>query len=126
MPRQLHKRLLLVDDDRDTLDSIQQGLEALAGATVVTASSGEQALHALASNEVDAMVTDYRMPDMDGLQLSQKARRMKPHLAIVMITAFNDLDLQDAAARAGICEVLAKPIDVDPLIDSVQACCEAQ
>lgn len=119
----LNKRLLLVDDDVDTLESIEQGLTMLAGATVVTAGSGQEALDCLAAGGFDAMVTDYRMPGMNGVQLAQEARRLQPRLPIVMITAFNDVDLQEAAKEAGVCEVLPKPVDVDPLVETVEGCC---
>jgi two-component system response regulator GlrR len=118
----LNKRLLLVDDDADSLDSIGQGLTLLAGATVFTASSGQEALKKLQGEAVDAMVTDFRMPEMDGIELTRRARKLRPRLPVVMITAFNDEDLQEAALKAGVCDIIPKPVDVEPLVEAVEAC----
>lgn len=116
------KRILLVDDDPDTLESLGQALRVLGGADVVTAPSGAQALAKLESGHPDAMVTDFKMPDMDGLELSKRAKGKYPRLAIVMITAFNSGDLERSAASAGVCEVVEKPPFVEGLMAAIGEC----
>jgi len=121
----LDKRILLVDDDPDTLTSVGDALRVLAGADVVTATSGADALIKLGREKLEVLVTDYRMPGMDGIELCAKARKMIRRLPIVMITAFNSDDLQDQAARAGICEVIPKPPDLEDLVAAIRDCCQA-
>ena len=116
-------RVLLVDDDPDTLASVGEGLEMLAGMHVVTATSGHDALAKLEDAHPDALITDFRMPGMDGVELARRARVILPRLPVVIITAFNDTELQGVARSVGVCEVIPKPIDVDPLVETVERCC---
>ena len=115
--------ILLVDDDQDTLESIGQLLRVTTGMTVATAHSGPEALSKLREMQPEALVTDFRMPDMDGIELARRAKVELPGLPIVMITAFDDEDLRDAAEEAGICEVVGKPIDLDELLETIDECC---
>lgn len=116
------KRLLLVDDDLETLESIGEALRIFAGWTIVTADSGAKALLRLQEIVPDALVTDYRMPGMNGIELTRAAHRSSPHLPVVIITAFNDADLRNEAIQEGVCDVIGKPLDVEDLVDAVVRC----
>lgn len=116
------RTILVVDDDEDVLASIRDVLRyAIADANVETARSAREALRQLRRRKADAIVTDYRMPGMDGLQLTQAVRRDSPSTPVIMVTAFRDRDVEDAAEGLGIGRVVHKPFDIAELVDAVRA-----
>lgn len=85
----MHARILLVDDNAHGLSARKQVLEEL-GHRVVTASSGAEALEQFGSHKFDLVVTDYKMPRMDGMELIVRLRKQSQELPIVLISGFVD------------------------------------
>lgn len=109
------KRYLIVDDNRALAENLAEILRE-EGAEVVVAENGAQALEHLQAERFDALMTDMRMPAMDGATLVKAARRIDPGLAAVVFTAFIG-DEELALARAeGLLAVLPKPVPVDRLL----------
>lgn len=104
---------LIVDDDPLVRDVVAQIL-ATPGYMVVTASDGYEAVRILAERHIDLMITDIRMPELDGIELGAQAKLMRPHLRIVYLTAF-----ADAASKVQHARVIDKPIHADDLIETV-------
>jgi CheY-like chemotaxis protein len=99
------ERFLIVDDDADSTFLARRNLEAVfPQATVEQVQSGPAALELLRAQIFSAIVTDYRMPWMDGLTLVRKIREMNLNMPIVMRTAMEDLET--AAHAAGVDYVL--------------------
>ena len=99
------ERFLIVDDDADSTFLARRNLQAVFPQAVVEqVQSGHAALEALRAHEFTAVVTDYRMPWMDGLTLVRKIREQGLHMPIVMRTAMEDLE--NAARAAGVDYVL--------------------
>jgi CheY-like chemotaxis protein len=93
------EQFLIVDDDADSTFLAQRNLlTAFPQAAVVQVQTGQAALEALRQQDFTAIVTDYRMPWMDGLTLVRKIREMNVHVPIVMRTAMEDLEEQARAA----------------------------
>jgi two-component system response regulator AtoC len=107
--------VLVVDDDPLVLDVVAKILAA-PGCTVVTARDGDEAVRALANRTVDLMITDLKMPGLDGVQLGIQAKLMYPYLHIIYITGFADI-----AKRARYGRVLQKPIRLADLIQTVKS-----
>jgi DNA-binding NtrC family response regulator len=112
-------RILIVDDDagqRSLLDSFlrSQGFD-----TVVVA-SGEQALAVLGKGGINMMISDVRMPGMSGLETLRQARQEHAVLPVLLVTAYADIREAVGAMRDGAVNYLAKPIDLDELLASVQ------
>ncbi|HTS17006.1 MAG TPA: sigma-54 dependent transcriptional regulator [Verrucomicrobiae bacterium] len=112
-------RILIVDDDagqRSLLDTFlrSQGFET----TVVE--SGERALEALRAGNVTMMISDVRMPGLTGLETLRRARQIHATLPVLMVTAYADIREAVGAMRDGAVNYLAKPIDLDELLTSVQ------
>jgi DNA-binding NtrC family response regulator len=125
MPSEPHKngakgpRILIVDDDpgqRSLLDSFlrSQGFET------VTAGSGEEALKVLSNGAISMMISDVRMPGLSGLETMHRARQEHAILPILLVTAYADIREAVGAMRDGALNYLAKPIDLDELLTTVQ------
>lgn len=92
------------------------------GYAVVTASDGEQALHRLNTLPVDLVVTDLKMPRMDGIELARAIRSHERHadLPIIMVTGTAAEQDEVKAAGVGVDSFLTKPVDSDDLVNEVQ------
>jgi two-component system, NtrC family, response regulator AtoC len=106
-------RILIVDDDRNTRDGLQRALRR--GYEVMLAESGDRALQILHATEVDIMVSDVRMPGMDGVTLLQRARAHHPDLVSILLTAYGNVEVAVEAMKAGAYDFLMKPVNLDHL-----------
>src|SRR3981081_4725196 len=112
-------RILIVDDDsgqRSLLDSFlrSQGFEH------VPVDSGQQALEILRTGQISMMISDVRMPGMSGLETLRRARQEHAVLPVLLVTAYADIREAVGAMRDGAVNYLAKPIDLDELVATVQ------
>src|SRR5262249_49989630 len=112
--------ILLVDDDPDLLKLISLRLTS-AGYRVRTADSGETALAALAIAPPGAVVTDMRMPGIDGMQLFEAIRRQHPALPVIILTAHGTIPDAVSATQRGVFGFLTKPFDSQELLQKVAA-----
>jgi CheY-like chemotaxis protein len=93
------EHFLIVDDDADSTFLARRNLLAtFPQATVIQVQTGQAALEAVSHQEFTAIITDYRMPWMDGLTLVRKIREMRIQAPIIMRTAMEDLEAQARAA----------------------------
>lgn len=111
--------ILVVEDDLALREAVCDTLE-LAGQAVVAAAGGEEALQLLARQTVSLVVSDVRMLPIDGIALLKEIRSRFPHLPVVLMTAFADVDRAVEAMRAGACDFLLKPFEPKALLDHVQ------
>jgi two-component system response regulator HydG len=112
-------RVLIVDDEA----SARSGLEKLLrheGYTVNTAGDGPSALSAFSEVVPQVVVTDLKMPGMDGLELLKKLKEIDRGLPVVVVTAFGDVASAVAAMRAGADDYLTKPVDFDALTLAIE------
>jgi DNA-binding NtrC family response regulator len=105
------RRVLLVDDDHTILKSLGDALGDI-GLTVERAASAEEALSRLAAVRPDAIVSDIRMPGMDGIELLSLVRERLPDVDVVLMTAYDDMPTVVRAMREGAFDFLVKPIDL--------------
>src|SRR5262245_27061990 len=112
-------RILIVDDDPGQRSLLNTFLQSQ-GFETVAADSGERALELLRNREFDMMISDVRMPNMTGLETLRLARKEHATLPVLLVTAFTDVRDAVAAMRDGAVNYLAKPIDLDDLLASVQ------
>lgn len=113
--------ILIVDDDAALLEALPQTLRRrMDGVAVETADSAAAALERIAHRDYDAIVTDIKMPGMDGFALLAEVRRRQPEVPTLMITGHAETDLIVDALRAGACDFIRKPIDREYLVDSLR------
>lgn len=116
------KRILIVDDEESVAFFLAEGLAELgAGYQVETAISGEAALSKMAVQTFDLVITDLRMPGINGLELIEQARTHSPHTRLILMTAYGNTRVEAAAYRLGACRYLAKPLQFQELVTAVQA-----
>ena len=102
--------VLVVDDERRMAAAVAEAL-AVGGWRCTTCMSGEAALEVIAARPVDAVVTDWRMPGMDGLELLRRTQALSAGLPVLVLTAYGDVPSAVAAMREGAFDYLTKPID---------------
>jgi DNA-binding NtrC family response regulator len=107
-------RVLIVDDDCIVRDSLRDALMA-DGLEVICAADATAALAALESCRPDILLTDVRMPVMDGLELLAVLRERSPEIAVILMTAFDDMATVVTAMRQGASDFLVKPLDLEDL-----------
>ncbi len=106
-------KILIVDDDTGTLHALKTGLMSL-GNNVCLAQNASQALDELESSlhdpePIDVMVTDLRMPGMNGVRLIELSRKIKPQLPAILMTAYGEPSVQRKIKALKECEYLEKP-----------------
>lgn len=113
-------RILVVDDEPSIRDVISTAL-SIAGHTAFTADSAAVALERLTSTRYDLVILDVMMPDLDGIEVCRRVRRVDPRVPILFVTA--RVDAADAAEglRAGGDDYVRKPFHLDELLARVEA-----
>ena len=112
--------ILLVDDDPDLLKLISLRLTS-AGYRVRTAASGDDALASLATARPGLVITDLKMPGIDGMQLFEAIHRQHPALPVIILTAHGTIPDAVSATQRGIFAFLTKPFDSQDLLHKVAA-----
>ena len=105
------RRILLVDDEIHQVTLLRAGLSKLPDCHIATATSGAEALALCAQQPFDLLITDYLMPEMDGLTLARRVHAAYPGMGIIMLTAHAG-EILDQGAAYPVQLVLEKPIDI--------------
>jgi DNA-binding NtrC family response regulator len=114
--RETHKIRLLVVDDEKNQRELLQGFLQKKGYAVQAAAGGEAALKWLKENPCEAVLSDHKMPGMDGATLLQEIKKLNPEILVVLMTAFGTVEQAVEAMKSGAYDYLTKPIDLDELL----------
>lgn len=115
------KTVLIVDDEKLFLSSLKEGLLAFAEEfSVITANNGQKAIEKLNQQDVDLVVTDLKMPEMDGFQLLTQMIKDYPHIPVIVMTAFGTPDIEKNIEELEAFDYLEKPIDFQLLADKIR------
>ncbi|MDU0204791.1 response regulator [Paenibacillus sp. PFR10] len=106
-------RVLIVDDEELIRTGIARLVEQADAAFQVigTCSSAKEAIICLEMQEVDLIITDIRMPEMDGLELLVEARRLRPNIFSMVISGYDEFEYARSALKLGVSDYILKPID---------------
>ncbi|PJA76732.1 Fis family transcriptional regulator [bacterium CG_4_9_14_3_um_filter_65_15] len=116
-------RLLIVDDELHVRESLSHWFTE-DGYDVETANGGHEALAALGRKSFDVIISDIKMPGMDGLELQRRVHEKDPNVAIVLVTAYASVDTAVQALKEGAYDYLVKPFDPEELSKVVAKACE--
>jgi DNA-binding NtrC family response regulator len=109
-------RILVVDDDERVLFVLRRTLLAFQnGYEIVTATDGHKALNKAKEVPFDLLITDLKMPGMDGITLTQAIRDLNSGTVVVWITAYGCAQVSDEATRLSVHECLEKPLRIDEI-----------
>ena len=106
-------QVLIVDDEKSARDGLVRALRR--DYRVFAAENGTSALEVLSSQNVDVLLSDVRMPGMDGITLMQRALANNPELTVIILTAYSDVDMAVEAMKHGATDFMTKPINLDKL-----------
>jgi len=119
MPLSAKFTVYVVDDDADVLGSLRFLLET-DGFDVRTFRSGVALLNAVRSTGVDCFVIDYKMPDMNGIDLAGRLRNRDVAAPVILITGYPDENISARAEAAGVRHVMLKPLLDDSLVTRIR------
>ncbi len=117
--------LLLVDDQPELLKSLEMGMTKTAD-SVLTAGGGAEAIRVLNDQNVDVVVTDLKMPDVDGMAVLHHAMTLDPPPSVILLTAFGTIESAVDALKAGAFHYCTKPINLKELRVQVEKAAEVR
>ncbi len=115
--------VILVDDDADLLKATAQTIE-LAGFAVSRFSRASDALARIDESFAGVMVSDIRMPEIDGLQLFDRVRKLDPDLPVILMTGHGDIPMAVKAIQDGAYDFITKPFAADRLVQAIRRAAE--
>lgn len=113
------RNVLIVDDEPNLLLTIQAAFERNDRFHLLTAGNGMEALDILDDNTIDLLVTDLKMPKMDGIELLTAVSQSFPEIPSLVMTAFGTSSLEQQLRKAGALNILEKPLDIETLEQSI-------
>ncbi len=117
-------KILVVDDDPVSRNIVSKILEKDEH-TVTTCGSAQEAIGKLSLNDFDLLITDIIMPEHDGFEVIQAARKLRPNLKVIVLSGIDERVPQELSMAAfqklGVCRVVRKPIDPRSLVADVLA-----
>lgn len=118
--------ILIVDDDKNFLLSLAEGLRSYEKKyEVLTAGNGKEAIDVLEANTVDLLITDLKMPEMDGFELLAYMVPHYPQIPVIVMTAFSTPEMEDHLMNMGTFMFLEKPLDFNVLVEKISQGMEA-
>jgi len=108
-------KILAVDDEASIRDILKKGLSQMGGFSVEVAQNGREAIEKIENDVFDLVLTDMKMPEMDGLELLKTIKGTWPDMMVIMITAYGSIDAAVEAMKMGANDYITKPIDFNEL-----------
>jgi len=111
----MKEKILVIDDEVSILEVVKLGLEE-AGFKVDVFSDPIEALNAFSESNYDAVLTDINMPEMSGLEVLRRCKKINPESVVILITAYSSIDSAIEAIRGGALDYIRKPFRMEELI----------
>ncbi len=115
-------QILIADDDKAFRALLWETLKTPAR-EIRLAANGREALDILKEKRFDLLITDIRMPEMGGIELLKEAKRLQPHLLVIIITGYASLETAIQALKEGAYDYIRKPFNLEELKVSVENAC---
>jgi len=115
-------RILVIDDEDIVRVSCQRALEP-EGYEVITVKSGTEGLKLLEKESFDLVMTDLKMPDMDGIEVLQKVKERWPVIQVIIITGYQTVETAVKAIRLGAYDYIEKPFTPEQILAVTKKCC---
>lgn len=118
-------RILIADDEMEFASTLVSRLE-LRNFEVRMVNSGLDALEAIEEKQPDVLLLDLKMPDLDGLEVLARLRENYPDLQVIILTGHGSFEAGREGMELGAYDYLMKPVDLNRLIEVVQAACDSK
>jgi DNA-binding NtrC family response regulator len=115
----LKTKILIVDDEVDALELMEELFESK-GYSPVSATNGVDALTKIREEEPDIIISDIRMPKMDGMELLELISKQHPHIPVIMVTAHGTIETAVEAMKTGAKDYILKPLRLDEILTKVE------
>lgn len=115
----MSQRILIIDDEVDMLTLLRIIIEENTVYEVETTNNPSEGLKMLTEKHFDLVVTDLKMPGMDGIDLFDECKEIRPDLPVIIITAYGSLDTAEEAMQKGIADFITKPFRKDTILFTI-------
>ena len=122
----MHQPSILVVDDELLIRDLLYDFFSGQGWQITVAENSEKALQVLKDRTVDLVLTDIKMPELDGLQLAAQLRESRPDLPVVVMTGYPSVDSAVSALRARVADYVIKPFNINQLFKLLEATIQKQ
>jgi len=113
------QRILVIDDELDMLMLLRMIIEDKTDYEVETTNNPSEGLKLLTQDQYDLVITDLKMPGMDGIELFDELKEIKPDIPVIIITAYGSLEIADEAMKKGVADFITKPFRKDNILFTI-------
>ena len=114
------ERILIIDDEVDMLMLLRMIIEDNTDYEVETTNSPTEGIKLLRDEQFDLVVTDLKMPGMDGMELFDEFKELKPDVPVIIITAYGSVGTAEEALKKGVAEFITKPFRKDSILFTIK------
>ena len=113
------QRILVIDDEPDMLMLLRIMIEDNTDYEVETTNNPAEGLKLLKDKHYDLVISDLKMPGMDGIELFDELKEIKPDIPVIIITAYGSLEIGDEALKKGVADFITKPFRKDSILFAI-------
>ena len=113
-------RILVIDDEVDMLMLLRMIIEDNTGYEVETTNNPSEGLKKLTEKDYGLVITDLKMPGMDGIELFDELKEMRPGIPVIIITAYGSLETSNEAMKKGVADFITKPFRKDHILFTIK------
>ena len=114
------KRILVIDDEPDMLMLMSMIIEENTEWEVETTNNPSEGLKMALENDYDLVIADLKMPGLDGMEVFEELKEMKPEIPVIIITAYGSLEIADEARNKGVADFITKPFRKDTILFTME------
>ena len=114
------KNCIMVVDDEPSILALLDEFLRIEGFKVVTAKNGKEAIEKAVKNDIGLVLLDMAMPILNGTETMIELKKMKPDIAVIMVTAYKDAEKVVEAFKLGACDCIFKPFDLKHVRESIR------
>ena len=115
----MSERILVVDDELDMLMLLRMIIEDNSDYAVETTNNPSEGLKMITEKDYDLVISDLKMPGMDGMELFDELQEIKPGVPVIIITAYGSLETADEAMKKGVSDFITKPFRKDSILFTI-------
>lgn len=113
------QRILVIDDELDMLMLLRMIIEDNTKYDVETTNNPSEALKLLTERDYNLVISDLKMPGMDGIELFDELREIKPDVPVIIMTAYGSLETSEEAMKKGVADFITKPFRKDSILFTI-------